>query len=98
MLKRRSIKGTNKVKISFALPEDHPHLPASVVGDFNDWDPEAHPLKKRSNNTYSAVITLEKGKRYLFRYRSAEGHWFNDEDAHEYEPNNHSSENCVLLT
>ncbi|MBN1487755.1 MAG: isoamylase early set domain-containing protein [Anaerolineae bacterium] len=98
MIKRRSVKGTNQVKISFVLPEDHPNLPATVVGDFNGWDNEATPLQKRSNKTYSAVVTLEKDRRYLFRYRAEDGSWFNEEDSDAFEPNDFSSENCVLLT
>jgi len=98
MIKRRSVKGKNQVKISFVLPEDHPHLPAYVVGDFNDWDPDAHPFKPRRNNTYSAVVTLEKDRRYRFRYRSEDGAWFNEEDADAYEPSDFSSENCIILT
>jgi hypothetical protein len=37
------------VKVTFALPIAEADLPTSVVGDFNGWDPLAHPLKKRSN-------------------------------------------------
>ena len=47
MLKRRRISGSNTVKVSFILPADDSRLPASVVGDFNEWDPDADPMARR---------------------------------------------------
>ena len=94
MLRRRNVKGSDQVKISFALPEDHPHAAnAYVAGTFNDWDPKADPLIHRSNQTYSAVVTLDKGERYAYRYVSEDGEWFNADDADEYD-----GENSILLT
>jgi 1,4-alpha-glucan branching enzyme len=95
MIRRRSVKGSDdQVKISFALPDDHPHAAhAYVAGTFNDWDPKADPLIHRTNETHSAVLTLEKGKRYAYRYVTEDGEWFNVGDADEYE-----DENGILLT
>lgn len=94
MLRRRNVKNSDKVKISFALPEDHPHAAnAYVAGTFNDWDPKADRLIRRNNQTYSAVVTLDKGERYAYRYVSEDGEWFNADDADEYE-----DENGILLT
>jgi 1,4-alpha-glucan branching enzyme len=88
------VKGSDQVKISFALPEDHPHAAhAYVAGTFNDWDPKADRLIRRNNQTYSAVVTLDKGARYEYRYVTEDGDWFNVDDADEYE-----GENGVLLT
>ena len=36
------------VRVTFALPTDSPGGAVSVVGDFNNWDPFAHPLRKLS--------------------------------------------------
>ncbi len=94
MLRRRNVKDTDQVKISFALPEDHPQAAdAYVAGSFNDWDPTADPLIRRNNQTYSAVVTLDKGERYAYRYVSGDGEWFNVGDADAYE-----EENGILLT
>jgi 1,4-alpha-glucan branching enzyme len=88
------VKGSDQIKISFALPEDHPHAAhAYVAGTFNDWDPQADRLIRRSNQTYSAVVTLDKGERYEYRYVTEDGDWFNVGDADAYE-----GENGVLLT
>ena len=97
MLKRQKIAGTKIVKLSFVLAGDDPRLPAAVVGDFNDWDETADPLRRRSNGTASAVVSLEAGRAYRFRYRSADGTWFNDDAADGYEPNAHGSTDCIVL-
>jgi 1,4-alpha-glucan branching enzyme len=69
MLKRRKISGSNTIKVSFILPADDSRLPASVVGDFNEWNTEADPMVRRSNGTYSAVVALVGDASYRFRYR-----------------------------
>ena len=96
MLKRRRISGSNTVKVSFILSADDSRLPASVVGDFNDWDPEADPMVRRSNGTFSAVVPLIADATYLFRYHSEDGTWFNDEGADGFEPNAHGSTDCLI--
>jgi 1,4-alpha-glucan branching enzyme len=98
MLKREISKDATQVRVTFIIP----HLPnqprVSVVGDFNNWDPNATPLIKRNNNTRSATVTLEAGKRYQFRYYDAGGQWFNDEQPDAFAPSEHGSENCVVIT
>jgi 1,4-alpha-glucan branching enzyme len=98
MLRRRNLAKTDEVKISFVLPADDPRLPASVVGDFNEWDPETHPMRRRANGTFSATVTLRRGGQYAFRYRGADGHWFNDDDADGFVPNEFAGANCLLNT
>lgn len=98
MLKRQSKKGEDQVVVTFTLAGDDPRLPASVVGEFNDWDPAAHPMRRRSNGTWSVSVTLAKGRDYRFRYRSADGSWFNDDSADHYAANEYHSTDCVLAT
>ena len=97
MLKRKRIAGTKIVKVSFVLPGDDPRLPAAVAGDFNGWDQTADPLRRRSNGTASAVVSLEAGQACRFRYYGAGGHWFNDDTADGYEPNVHGSTDCIVV-
>ena len=67
------------IRVTFVLPADEPAGAVSVVGDFNGWDPFAHPLRRRSNGTRSAVVRLPAGSRSRFRYLAEDGHWFDDE-------------------
>jgi 1,4-alpha-glucan branching enzyme len=78
MVKTTMLK-QNKVRITFALPLGEPDVPVSVVGDFNGWDPHAHPLRKRSNQTRSASVTVPAGSTLRFRYLAEGGRWFDDE-------------------
>jgi len=67
------------VRVTFAIPADEPGGPVSVVGNFNDWDPFAHPLRLRANRTRSAAVTVPAGSTLHFRYFGEGGVWFDDE-------------------
>lgn len=66
------------VKVTFVLSEEECDVPVSVVGDFNDWNPMAMPLRKRSNGTKSVSIELPAGTSYRFKYLAEGGQWFCD--------------------
>jgi 1,4-alpha-glucan branching enzyme len=69
------------VRVTFALPIDEPGGPVSVVGNFNDWNPHTHPLRKRANQTRSATVTVKAGTKLQFRYLAEGGVWLDDETA-----------------
>ena len=80
MIRREKMKN-GATKVTFALPLDQAPEATSVTGDFNDWDPLSHPLKKRSNGTRSASVELAEGEVVQFRYLSDGGFWFNEADS-----------------
>ena len=67
------------VRVTFALPIDDPGGAVSVVGNFNDWNPYSHPLRRRANQTRSAAVTVRAGSTLHFRYLGEGGVWFDDE-------------------
>jgi 1,4-alpha-glucan branching enzyme len=71
------------VKVTFTLPLEQSAGECSVVGDFNEWQPGVHAMRRRPNETQSASVTLPRGTRVRFRYLAENGHWFNDPDVHE---------------
>jgi 1,4-alpha-glucan branching enzyme len=75
------------VRVTFTLPADEPSGAVSVVGNFNGWDPFAHPLRRRANSTRSAAVTVQAGTTLHFRYLAEGGVWFDDQTtpAHEGE-------------
>ncbi len=79
MIKRVPANGA--VKVTFALPVHEIDQPVSVVGDFNAWDPFAHPLRKRSNGTRSVSVELTAGAAVRFKYLTADGRWLTDPEA-----------------
>ena len=69
------------VRVTFTLPANEPPGAVSLVGDFNNWDPFAHPLRKRSNGTRSTVVSAPSGSTLRFRYLAEGGLWFDDDGA-----------------
>ncbi|MBW3574482.1 MAG: isoamylase early set domain-containing protein [Actinobacteria bacterium] len=98
MIKRNAPSKNGKLKASFVLPLSETPEPVSVLGDFNSWDPLAHPLKKRANGTRSATVELEPSARYAFKYLSGSGTWFNDPEADAHDVNEYGETNSVLTT
>lgn len=83
----------NRSKITFVLPGDVG--PVSVVGDWNGWDPFAHPLHRRSNGTRSVSVQLTPGP-HTFRYLANGGVWLDETDA-AVEPNGYGTTHSVLV-
>jgi 1,4-alpha-glucan branching enzyme len=98
VIKKQAIKGSDQVKVSFILPADAVDGRVSVVGDFNGWNPAAHPLRPRSNGTRSAAVTLPSGHRFAFRYLAEGDRWYDDDSAHEFAPNGIGGVNSVVHT
>jgi 1,4-alpha-glucan branching enzyme len=79
MVKTSRPQRDGTVRVTFALPAEVPGSAVSVVGDFNDWNPFAHPLRVRANRTRSASVTVPSGSTLRFRYLADGGRWFDDE-------------------
>ncbi len=79
MIKKTRPGRDGTVRVTFALPVDKPDRAVSVVGNFNDWNPSAHPLRRRANRTRSAAVTVQAGTTLHFRYLAEGGVWFDDE-------------------
>ncbi len=94
MIRCESAK-SGKVKVTFVLPATEPAAKVSVLGDFNEWKEGATTLRKRGDSR-SASVTLEGGRRYAFRYRTADGEWFNDDAADAYEQGDFGVENSII--
>jgi 1,4-alpha-glucan branching enzyme len=86
-------KRGDQVKVTFIQPAGDDAV--AVVGDFNNWNPAANQLRPRGD-VRSVTLTRSAGRRYAFRYRGADGEFFNDDQAHAYEPNGFGGENCIV--
>ncbi|MFN8445269.1 MAG: isoamylase early set domain-containing protein [Caldilineaceae bacterium] len=94
MIKREKTKD-GKIKLTF-VQQYSEQAPVFVLGDFNSWDPSATKLLKRTNGTASATVTVDPNQKIRFRYRSAEGIWFNDEAADTYEKGEAGDPNSII--
>ena len=72
------------VRLIFQLPADLMQGTVSVVGDFNDWQPEVTTFQGRGS-IRSAIVEVQPGRRYAFRYVTSAGDWIDEaeSDAHE---------------
>ena len=78
---------TKKVRrITFRLPKVATTDSKSVciVGDFNNWNTHASPMKKLKDGDYSIELDLETGREYQFRYLIDQLQWENDRSADKY--------------
>lgn len=82
-------------RITFAVDDDRP---ASVVGDFNSWDPLAHPLVRRSNGCRSIAVIVPTGASVCFRYLADGGEFYDDPHADFTESNGMDGSHCVVTT
>ncbi|MEO8961233.1 MAG: isoamylase early set domain-containing protein [Ginsengibacter sp.] len=77
-----------KKNITFSLPAEalDGAREAILLGDFNDWNGDNAPrLVKQHDGTYSAVVQLEVGKTYHYRFLLDNTRWVNDYNAERYE-------------
>lgn len=85
-LKKHYIKSRNLCKVTFTLPKmaaAHANS-VSIVGDFNNWSSNAHPMKKLKGGDFTATVELEPGNEYQFRYLIDGSRWENDWNADKY--------------
>ena len=55
-----------------------------IVGDFNNWNTHANPMKRLKNGDYEISLKFEPRKEYQFRYFIDESKWENDWNADKY--------------
>jgi 1,4-alpha-glucan branching enzyme len=83
--------GRGHRKVTFAVPTPTVSGRVSVVGNFNDWTPGEHELRRRSNGTHSVAVQVPSGSTLVFRYLGEHHGWFD-----EPETPGDGSGNCVL--
>ncbi len=87
-IKKQYIKASGTCKCTFRLPSEAAKNAGevSLVGEFNDWKPDATPMKKLKSGEFKAEVTLDPGKEYEFRYCIDQSTWENDWEADDYIP------------
>lgn len=98
MTKSSSKNKKGACKVTFELPKAIGAQTVAVLGDFNDWDPNATLMKRKRDGSFSVALTLEAGKQYRFRYLLDRERWENDWRADHYLPNAFGTEDSVVST
>ena len=101
-LKKQYLKTRPACKVTFRISKDAAKSATAiaVVGDFNAWNVNAHPMTALKNGEFTAVVelpttTTEYQFRYLYR-QDAQQHWENEWQADGYITNGLGEENSVV--
>jgi 1,4-alpha-glucan branching enzyme len=84
-------------RVQFELPTAVNAKKASLVGDFNDWNPKAHPMKAKKDGTFYVAVHLAAGAEYRYRYLLDGKRWENDWEADMYLPNEHGTDDSIVI-
>ena len=99
-LAKQFLKSKPVCKVTFSLSPETVSGAKSValVGEFNDWNAEAAPLKKQKDGSYKATVELPVGSEYQFRYLIDGQTWCNDDTADKFVQSGVSSDdNSVIV-
>lgn len=95
---KKYLKSKPVCKVTFALPGEAAPEARSVclMGEFNNWSPDANPLRRDKAGDFAVTVDLETGRAYRFRFlidgERFENHWCADR----YEANIYGGEDSVV--
>lgn len=98
MLKKKTLKSRSVTKVTFEVPGEVEAAAAYLVGDFNDWDETATPMKKLKDGRLTVTIDLAPARDFQFRYLLDGRRWENDWQADRYVRNPFGGDNSVVVT
>jgi 1,4-alpha-glucan branching enzyme len=82
----------SRIKFEFSAPEAREVF---LAGNFNQWNPQANPMKKDKKGIWKAALYLEPG-RYEYRL-VVDGSWENDPSCSSCVANEFGGMNCVRI-
>ncbi len=95
-MKKAYSKTGRSCRVTFELPAQFNAQAAALCGEFNEWDPVQHPLKRRRDGSFSLTVSLKPGREYRYRYLLDGEQWENDPAADNYVPNVFGTEDSVV--
>jgi 1,4-alpha-glucan branching enzyme len=97
MIRREPAEKQEFMRITFELPSNMWAERVNLVGEFNDWDTTATPMRRnRSDANWKATLELKTGKHYRFRYLIDGKEWLNDWHADDHVENPYGSYDSVV--
>ena len=92
MVNKAYSKSGGSCRVTFELPSDVNAETAYLCGDFNEWDPRAHPMERRKDGSFRLTVPLKPGKMYRYRFLLDGERWENGWEAESYEANPFATE------
>ena len=69
-----------------------------LVGDFNNWNADATPMKKTEEGTFAVTLNIDKGREYQFLYLIDRQCWEIEREAYKFVKSPYGdSENSVVV-
>ena len=96
MASKQAVK-TETVDVVFTLPADVRADNVVLSGEFNGWSREAVILERDNDGSWRAVVALEPGRSYRYRYLLDGERWENAWQAGAYVSNPYGSEDSVVV-
>lgn len=84
------------VRVTFSLPSSIWADTIHLVGDFNDWNPNATPLYL-DESAWSITFDLVGGQSYRYRYLVNGTDWVNDWQADSFVTNGKNGEDTIVV-
>ena len=84
------------VDITFTLPADVQADTVALCGEFNQWSVDDIQLERGRDGVWRAVVALEPGRSYRYRYLLDGERWENASDAGQYVANPFGSVDSVI--
>ncbi len=82
MVQKKYLRKGAECKVTFELPADNGVETVTVLGDFNNWEADALPMKlRKKDRVFTATANLPAGQAYQFRYLVDGEAWVTDQDA-----------------
>jgi len=99
-MKKQYLKTKPVCRVTFRLQKEEAQSAntVNIVGDFNNWDIYATPMKKLKNGGFTRTLDLDLDMEYQFRYLIDETKWENDWHADKYVQTPYgNAENSVVV-
>lgn len=85
------------VDVTFTLPAQVQADRVALCGEFNDWATDAILLARGSDGSWQAIVPLEPGRAYRYRYLLDGERWENAWQADRYVPNSYGTADSVVV-
>src|SRR5690349_10767702 len=95
-MKKAYAKTKRVCRVTFEVQPEGKVETAALCGEFNDWNPAMHPMKRRKDGRFSVTLSLTAGQQYRFRYLLDGERWVNDPAADTYMSNPFGSADSVV--
>lgn len=95
-IKKNMSPSGKSARVTFTAPKVEDASSVHLVGDFNDWDKSANPLKQRKDGRFSGTVSLDAGREYRFKYLVGNDQWINDDGADRYVSNDYGGDDSVV--